>query len=325
MEYTASLNVAIIGSGKLGTDLLIKTLRSPYLNCVLFVGRNHDSEGLVRARSLGVPTSDDSIDAIINYKGVIHLVFDVTSAEYHIRHADVFERLGIKAIDLTPAKVGPLCVPSINQDIIFTEDNINLITCGGQASLPIVHRLSEIITDISKIEVNSFLAEDSVGPGTLANIDEYYSTTKSAIREYTGVQDVEVQLNLESSEWKPDMLTYIRAYTGKTDLRSVYEPLRLRLLEVQKHVPGYQIVGTPKIENGIIDITVSVRGNGDWLPAHAGNLDIINCAALALAEHYAEGMGVHSWEEKKQHSGGSLPVGDFMSTLTGANKLLERA
>ncbi len=287
MAHNKEINVAIIGSGKLGTDLLIKVLRSPLMRCVLFIGRNDRSQGLIQARALGVTTSSNSIQAIENYNGNIDIVFDVTSAQHHIQHADVFKRLGIKAIDLTPAKVGRFCVPSINPDAILHHDNVNLVTCGGQSSLPIIECLAQTIPYISKVEVHSFLAEDSVGPGTIANIDEYYSTTARAIEMFAGVKDVDVRLDLEKSAWQPDMLTHIRLHTAERNLDAIYTPLKKRLIDIQKMVNGYQIVGTPFIQDGVISITVSVHGKGDWLPAHAGNLDIINCAAISLGEHYA--------------------------------------
>lgn len=292
LRAAKKLNVGIIGSGKIGTDLLIKIMRSKMLKCGLFVGRDYSSKGLQKAKSLGVAISDQSIDAFALSGQKFDIVFDATSAAYHKQHADVLRRAGIKAIDLTPAKVGRFCVPSIDSHVVNTEENINMITCGGQASVPIINALSKVYSNISRVEVHSHLAEDSVGPGTLANINEYYSSTAAAISGYSGIQSVDVHLQVEKSSWKPDMLTVIRAHTGDADLEKLYGPLHDRLLQVRAHVPGYHIIGTPRYLNGAIEILISIRGQGDWIPCHAGNLDIINCAAIAIAERYALHRGV---------------------------------
>ena len=291
MEAHSRLNVGIIGTGKLGTDLLLKLLRSPLLNCILFAGRNAESPGIRKATSLGVNVSHRSIDAISTFSESLDLVFDVTTAAHHPYHAQVLREANIKAIDLTPAKVGEFCIPSINPDTIITADNVNLVTCGGQASIPVIHVLSSVFPDISAVQIHSHLAEDSVGPGTLANIDEYYASTAHAITHFSGIQNVSVDLQVERSSWKPDMVTVIRAQTNCADMEHLYAPLMERLNAIRSYVPGYQIVGTPKYRDGEIEIVVSVRGLGDWIPSYAGNLDIINCAAIAVAERYAASLG----------------------------------
>lgn len=320
MAITSKLNVGIIGSGKVGTDLLIKILRSRYLHCDLFVGRNARSDGLQKAKSLGVNTSDQSLEAFERHNRRLDLVFDATSAAYHKQHALYFQENGIKAIDLTPAKVGRFCVPSIDSEVINSEQNINMVTCGGQASIPVVHTLSRVYPKIHNLEVRSQLAADSVGPGTLENIDEYYSSTASAISAYSCIQNVSVDLQVEESRWKPDMLTIIRAYTDDSDIEKLYEPLQSRLTEVRQYVPGYNIVGTPRYHNGAIEIMISVRGQGDWIPAHAGNLDIINCAALAIAEHYAESLGVQPYTAPAESEIVQGALGSLFGLLGKNNK-----
>lgn len=329
MAITSKLKVGIIGSGKIGTDLLIKIMRSKLLDCDLFVGRNYDSPGMKKAKSLRVNISDQSIQAFIDHPSKVDLVFDATSAEYHKKHAVYFREAGIKAIDLTPAKVGRFCVPTIDAEVVTSESNVNMVTCGGQASIPIIHTLSRVFPQISQVAVSSRLAEDSIGPGTLANIDDYYSSTASAISAYSCIQHVNIDLQVEKSAWKPDMLTVIRAYTKDRDLEKLYGPLLARLASVRQHVPGYNIVGTPTYKDGAIEIVISVRGQGDWIPAHAGNLDIINCAAIAIAEKYAQHLDVQpatvqqpvpptpSAEKEVVHS----TLGSFFSIL-GKNKSL---
>lgn len=320
MAITSKLKVGIIGSGKIGTDLLLKIMRSKLLDCDLFVGRDSNSPGIKKAKSLGVKVSDQSIQAFFDHPSKIDLVFDATSAEHHKKHAIYFREAGIKAIDLTPAKVGRFCVPTIDADVVTSEPNVNMITCGGQASIPIIHALSRVYPQISQVKIHSRLAEDSVGPGTLANIDDYYSSTASAISAYSCIQHVNVDLQVEKSAWKPDMLTVIRVYTKDRDLEKLYNPLQARLAAVRKNVPGYSIIGTPTYKDGAIEIVVSVRGQGDWIPAHAGNLDIINCAAIAIAEKYAQHLGVRPYpvaesEKEVVHSA----LGSIFSIL-GKNK-----
>lgn len=281
-----ALNVAIIGSGNIGTDLLIKIIKSPWLHCALFVGRDPHSKGLAKARSLGVPVSERSIEAVMEAED-LDLVFDATSAQYHLAHAPRLLAAGIKAIDMTPAKVGALCVPALNVGAILQAPNVNMVTCGGQASIPVITALASRIPGIHHVTVHSLLAEDSVGPGTLANLDAYYSTTAAAIREFSGVPDVAISLEVEKGHWKPDMLTTIRAHVDRCAQETLFEALQACLDTVRAYVPGYNIVGTPRYQNGVIEVLVSVRGAGDWIPSHAGNLDIINCAAIAIAEKYA--------------------------------------
>lgn len=280
------LSVAIIGSGNIGTDLLVKITKSPWLKCELFVGRDEKSRGLAKARSLGIPTSAESIEAVLACQA-LDLVFDATSAEYHVKHAPQLLAAGIRAVDLTPAKVGALCVPALNADAILHNANVNMVTCGGQASIPVVKALADAVPGIQRVTVHSLLAENSVGPGTIANIDAYYSTTAVAIAQFCGISNVGVELELEKSRWQPDMLTTIRAYVDHCDRDALYQSLVNCLDMVRTYARGYTIVGTPKFEQNVVQVTVNVRGAGDWIPSYAGNLDIINCAAIAVSEKYA--------------------------------------
>lgn len=281
------LSIAIIGSGKIGTDLLIKSTRSPWLRCELFIGRDAGSQGLAKARSLGVAVSDRSIDGLLESSAPIELVFDATSAEHHRRHAPILASAGMRAVDLTPARVGELCVPALNGDAILDANNVNMVTCGGQASIPVITTLARAIPGVRHVDVHSLLAEDSIGPGTLANLDDYYLTTAAAIRAYAAVPSAAVALEVERSGWKPDMLTTIKLWVDHCDEVAMHRALELCLLTVRAYVPGYAIVGTPRFRDGAIELAVSVRGAGDWIPSYAGNLDIINCAAIAAAERYA--------------------------------------
>ncbi len=283
------LNVGIIGTGKIGTDLLFKINKSQKLQCKLFVGRNASSEGIKKAKSMGIPTSDKSVDAFVKNPRACDLVFDATSANGHRASADTFASLGIKIVDLTPAQVGPLCIPTINANQILQCNNVNMVTCGGQASIPVLNVVASLFNDIEAISIESHLASDSVGQATLDNIDDYYSTTANAISVFTGVDkdNVNVDLKVERSSWKPDMLTTLRIKLANANINELFAPLQSRLAALREHVPGYNIVGTPSYRDDVIEILVSVRGQGDWIPEHAGNLDIINSAAIHVAELYA--------------------------------------
>lgn len=281
------LRVGILGTGNIGTDLLIKICRSDYLVCVCFSGRNKDSLGIQKAKSLKVNTSTQGINAFANTRLECDLVFDATSAQDHFRHARMFNQLGIRVIDMTPAHVGPFCIPSINENVVFNSNNVNMVTCGGQVSTPPIYAISQNIPDIYRAEIFSTVAEDSIGPATLANIDNYYSSTARAVYEMCGIKEVNVDLKVDDSEPKPEMLTRIRLYTpSQLTSRCRYE-LNQIVRRVRAYVPGYKLLSEPQRHKGYIELSLKVRGLGDWVPTHAGNLDIINCAAINVAEKYA--------------------------------------
>ena len=173
IQANRKLKVAIIGSGNIGTDLLIKVLRSPYLECRIFISRRLSSAGMQKALSLGIPVSAEGIDYIVNNPTCCDLVFDATSAKSHIEHAPILRKLNKRVIDLTPAKIGLMCVPSVNLAKALNEFNVNMVTCGGQASIPVAYAIGQTQSDIDYIEVVSTIASRSAGPATRQNIDEY--------------------------------------------------------------------------------------------------------------------------------------------------------
>lgn len=280
--------VAIIGSGNIGTDLLIKVLRSRYLDCVVSVGRSHNSHGMAKAVALGVPYSDRSIHYIIDHAKEIDLIFDATSAKDHMIHAPILKELGIRVIDLTPARLGPMSVPAVNIKECMGESNINMVTCGGQASIPVAYAIGKTHSDIEYIEVVSSIASKSAGPATRLNLDEYIATTESGVKGFSGAERAKAILNLNPAIPCINMQTTVFAKVHNPNI----EALSVELLEivecVKTYVPGYQIIVGPIYENGRIVVMVRVRGLGDYLPEYAGNLDIINCAAIAMAEEYAK-------------------------------------
>lgn len=285
------INVGILGTGKIGTDLLVKVLRSPYLECVMFSGRNYDSEGMQFAAKLDVPLSDQGIVAFTQPDLQCDLVFDATSAAYHTEHAMILQGLGILAVDMTPSQIGECCVPAIRLDEVYENDNISMISCGGQSSIPLAHVFSKCLPGIEKIEVSSHVSADSIGPGTLANIDEYYRNTKAGLAKYTGLKDFVVELLVDEINRQTRMFTRITAWVkdeSVVDLNLLSSEINLMVQKVQTYVPGFQMEVMPFLDGQQISLIISVEGAGDYLPKFAGNLDIINCAAIAVAEEFAK-------------------------------------
>ncbi|MDO9280844.1 MAG: acetaldehyde dehydrogenase (acetylating) [Methylotenera sp.] len=281
------LKVAIIGSGNIGTDLLIKILRSPYLECGAFIGRNLSSAGMVKASSLGVTVSAEGINYIINHPDCCDLVFDATSAKSHFEHAPILKSLNKLVIDLTPAKIGLMSVPSVNLADSLTESNVNMVTCGGQASIPVAYAIGQTQTNVEYIEVVSSIASRSAGPATRQNLDEYIKTTEDGLKHFSGAIRTKAILNLNPADPCVDMQATIFAKVKNPDIEKLVEMLTGLVEKIRKYVPGYQITLGPIVDNDRIVVMVRVRGLGDYLPAYAGNLDIINCAAIAMAEEYA--------------------------------------
>ncbi|MCX5778231.1 MAG: acetaldehyde dehydrogenase (acetylating) [Elusimicrobia bacterium] len=282
------LKVAILGSGFIGTDLLIKILRSKYLDCTLFVGRNLQSSGMSKAVSLGVAVSDRSIEAIAENPKNFELVFDATSAHFHQIHAPILKKLGIIAIDMTPAQVGGMCIPAVNLKECLDKDNVNMVTCGGQASTPIAYAIGQVHKDVDYIEVISTIASRSAGPATRANMDEYIETTEKAVKVFSGAKKTKAVLVLNPAQPCINMQTTVFAKISKPDMVAINIAVDDIVKKMQKYVPGYSLVISPTYENNRVITMVRVQGAGDYLPSYAGNLDIINCAAIATAEEYAK-------------------------------------
>ncbi|MFN9321890.1 MAG: acetaldehyde dehydrogenase (acetylating) [Chitinophagales bacterium] len=279
--------VAIIGSGNIGTDLLIKIQRSRYLECVLFIGRNLSSPGMAKAISLGIKVSDESIQAIIKDPDCCDIVFDATSAKDAIHHWEILEKLGKIVIDMTPAKLGGLCIPAVNMAESIILKNINMITCGGQASIPIAYLIGKLHKDIEYIEVVSSIASKSAGPATRLNLDEYIETTELGVKLFSNAKNAKAILNLNPAEPCIDMQTTIFAKLDNPKIDELKIEVDKMITSIKKYVPGYQLLVEPIYENGKIVVMIKVQGLGDYLPKYAGNLDIINCAAVAVAEQFA--------------------------------------
>jgi acetaldehyde dehydrogenase (acetylating) len=282
------LSVAILGTGNIGTDLLIKTLRSPLLECRLFAGRNLSSPGMTKASLLNVQVSAKGVESILDLKNEISLVFDATSAEDHLKHAPFFERAGIIAVDLTPAKVGKMCVPAVNLEDCLDLPNVNMVTCGGQASIPLAYAISQANEGLEYIETVSSIASRSAGPATRINLDEYLYTTETGLSIFSQCSHSKAILNLNPAQPCVHMQTTVMAKVGKPNLELTREKVAEMVALIKKYVPGYQLLLEPIVESGRLITMVRVDGLGDYLPKYAGNLDIINCAAIAFAEACAQ-------------------------------------
>jgi acetaldehyde dehydrogenase len=281
------LKVAIIGSGNIGTDLLVKTMRSPFLDCSMFIGRHFNSPGMNKASSMGVKISDLSIEALQREPDCCQLVFDATSALDHKKHWPILKKLNIKVIDMTPSAIGEMCIPALNIEHCLHYDNVNMVTCGGQASIPLAHVLGDTHPEVKYIEVVSSIASRSAGPATRINLDEYVETTEKGLKDFSGCRKTKAILILNPAQPPIDMQTTIFAKVDKPDIDILIKEVDIMVKKIQVYVPGYRLLIPPLIESGRIVIMVKIQGLGDYLPKYAGNMDIINCAAIAMAESYA--------------------------------------
>jgi acetaldehyde dehydrogenase len=290
-----ALRCAIIGSGNIGTDLMMKIRRSGSLELAALIGIDPASDGLARARGLGVEATSDGIDWVTAHPGEVDLVLDATSAYVHRRHAEVLAGLGIPVIDLTPAAIGPKVVPTVNLNDHLDAPNLNMITCGGQATTPIVAAVSRAAT-VPYAEMVSTVASVSAGPGTRQNIDEFTRTTARALEEIGGAAHGKAIIILNPAD--PPILmrnTVFCALPEGTDHAAVLDSVQAMVAEVAAYVPGYRLKNRPVIEEGPFNapggtvphrvvVLLEVEGAGDYLPPYAGNLDIMTAAAVRVAE-----------------------------------------
>ena len=284
-------NVAIIGSGNVGTDLLYKIQRTKGLTCTLFAGQNPDSEGLKRAGKLGVTVSSHSIDAIVEHKDDIDIICDATSALAHTQNQPVFKRLGKRIIDLTPSKTGEFCIPVLNKKECLKLNEIKMVTCGGQATIPIAYAISQLYQDTTQIhymEIVACIASNSAGVGTRKNIDEFTQTTKDALTQFTKISNTKAIIILNPAVPEINMRNTLYCYIDDPNMELIRKSVDAMVKKIQKYVPGYHLLVEPVLENGRVTTTVEVQGAADYLPSYAGNLDIITCAALEMAKEYAE-------------------------------------
>ena len=289
---------AIVGSGNIGTDLLAKLLRSDELEPVMMVGIDPASEGLTRARANGIDATHEGIDRLLERADEVELVFEATSAWVHREHGPRYEEAGLTAIDLTPAKLGPLVVPWVNLDEHLDAANLNLITCGGQATAPIVHAVARVC-ELPYAEIVSTVASVSAGPGTRQNIDEFTKTTSAALVEIGGASHGKAIMVLNPAD--PPILmrnTVFAALPEGYDPDAVRGSILEMVAEVAADVPGYRLAADPVIETDVyatpggavparVVALLEVEGAGDHLPPYAGNLDIMTASAVRVGEALA--------------------------------------
>jgi acetaldehyde dehydrogenase len=304
---TAKTKVAIIGSGNIGTDLMMKVLRlSQSLHLSAMVGIDPSSDGLKRAASLGVPVAAGGVESLVAMPNFhdIEIVFDATSAGAHKKHDAVLRSHGKRIIDLTPAAIGPYSVPPVNGDANLDEPNVNMVTCGGQATIPIVAAVSRA-TPVIYAEIVASIASKSAGPGTRANIDEFTETTARAIVDVGGAKRGKAIIVLNPAEPPLIMRDTIYCLTDDADTKAVSGSVEAMVREVQNYVPGYRLKQSVQFEpigrerklhipemgrsfSGLkITVFLEVEGAAHYLPAYAGNLDIMTSAALQMAEKIA--------------------------------------
>jgi acetaldehyde/propanal dehydrogenase len=286
------IRCALIGSGNIGTDLIYKIQRSPVLEPVWMVGIDPESEGLARARDMGLKTTAGGVDGLLPHvlEDNIQIAFDATSAYVHAENSRKLNALGVMMIDLTPAAIGPLCVPPVNlrQHADKVEMNVNMISCAGQATIPIVNAVSRI-QSVEYAEIVASLASKSVGPGTRANLDEFTYTTSSAIEKVGGARRGKALAIINPAEPPMIMRNTISCLTDdEPDHVRITESILQMIGEVQKYVPGYRLVNGPIYDGNKVQVFMEVAGLGDYLPKYAGNLDIMTAAATRTAEMFAE-------------------------------------
>jgi acetaldehyde dehydrogenase len=286
------VRVAVLGTGNIGTDLLLKLLGRPGLEVAMFAGVDPASAGIARAKSLGVPTSTDGIDAVLA-DGEIRVVFDASSAKSHRRHASLLEDAGKLAVDLTPAAVGPLVVPAVNLQEHIHAPNVNMITCGGQATIPIVRALHDV-APLRYAEMVSTISSRSAGPGTRQNIDEFTQTTGDALERVGGAAQGKAIIILNPAEPPILMGNTVMAIPRSPDVdeQAIRGAVDRMVADVAQYVPGYRLKAPVSLDEQdtrwgrmpVITVLLQVEGAGDFLPRYAGNLDIMTSAASRVGE-----------------------------------------
>lgn len=284
------VKVAIIGPGNIGTDLMYKVFRSKELEMSLMIGVV-ESEGIRRAREKGVETTIEGIDYLVRHPEKADIVFDATTAKAHSQfNAPACEKMGKVIIDLTPAAIGKIVTPMVNSEEAMKVKNVNLITCGGQATTPIIHAIASVVP-LEYAEVVTAVASKSAGPGTRNNIDEYTQTTAKAILELTDTDRAKVMTVFNPAVPEPPMRNTIFAIPkGEYDIKQVAKAVEDMAKSIQEYVPGYELTLSPIVERGIITTIVSIYGQGDFLPPYAGNLDIETASAIKIGELFARNM-----------------------------------
>lgn len=291
---TQKIKCALIGPGNIGTDLLAKLQRSPVLEPVWMVGIDPESDGLKRAREMGIKTTAEGVDGLIPHmkSDGVQIVFDATSAYVHAENSRKVNEQGAMMIDLTPAAIGPFCVPPVNlkQHLGTGEMNVNMVTCGGQATIPMVYAISRV-QPVAYGEIIATVSSRSVGPGTRKNIDEFTRTTAEAVEKVGGARKGKAIIVINPADPPLIMRDTVHCLVEDTpDQAAITQSIHDMIKEVRKYVPGYTLVNGPVFDGQRVSVFMEVEGLGDYLPKYAGNLDIMTAAAARTAEMFAEEM-----------------------------------
>ena len=291
---TQKIKCALIGPGNIGTDLLYKLKRSPFLEPAWMIGIDPESEGLKRAADMGLKTCATGVDGFLPdvLEDNVQIAFDATSAYVHAENSRKLNALGVLMIDLTPAAIGPYCVPPVNlkEHVGKREMNVNMVTCGGQATIPMVAAVSRV-QPVAYGEIVATVSSKSAGPGTRKNIDEFTRTTAGAVEKVGGAKKGKAIIIINPAEPPLVMRDTIHCLTETApDQQKITESIHAMIKEVQKYVPGYRLVNGPVFDGNRVSVYMEVTGLGDFLPTYAGNLDIMTAAGARTAEMFAEEM-----------------------------------
>lgn len=294
-----SIPCAIIGSGNIGTDLLYKLRRSEILEPRWMVGIDPSSEGLERAAALGLKTSAAGLEAVADEIAAdgVRIAFDATSASVHPAHSAALEARGILAVDLTPAAIGPYCVPPVNlrDHAGRGERNVNLVSCGGQATIPMVAAVSRV-QPVAYAEIIATVSSRSAGPGTRKNIDEFTRTTARGLEQVGGAKRGKAIIILNPADPPLVMRNTVHCLVeGEADRGAITESIEAMIEEVRRYVPGYRRKTDLVFDGSRVSVFLEVEGRGDFLPNYAGNLDIMTAAASRVGELFAEEMAAGRW------------------------------
>ena len=283
-------SAAIVGSGNIGTDLMYKLLRSDVIEPQYMIGIDPESEGLARAKQSGLEASHEGVDWLLSRNELPDFVFEATSAYVHVRNAPKYKEAGIRAIDLTPAARGPYVIPPVNLTEHISEKNVNMVTCGGQATIPMVHAVSRVVK-VDYAEIVATVASKSAGPGTRQNIDEFTRTTAKGVEVLGGAGEGKAIIILNPAE--PPLIMRDTIYCSLPEnynkdaiTKSIYDMESF----VQSYVPGYRQISDPQFTDGRVAIFIEVEGAGDFLPRYAGNLDIMTASVVKVGEEIVKFM-----------------------------------